>query len=250
MTDPVPHRYRRLGVIGGLGPEATARLYRFIVDRCVAAAPTRYPDIVVHSVPVSFAVEDAFVRGHPTSRHVADIVEQLVESAQLLISVGVDLILLPCNSLHTVVAKVIAILGPHAPTIVDMPFAAATLLAGFDRVLVLGTGSTRGLNIYGPLVDPKVHLDYPRRAEQLLVEELILRATRSRGTSVSADLACVVKAAAPRPGAVLLACTDLDNMESDALDGLPVVGSLRALGELAVAELTRSVTRSGDRALA
>ncbi len=44
---------RVIGIVGGLGPEASAVLYLNIVKRALKADPTQYPSIALWSVPIT-----------------------------------------------------------------------------------------------------------------------------------------------------------------------------------------------------
>ena len=94
-----------LGVIGGMGPLATADLYRKIAEHTDAACDQDHPRAVIDSntdIPDRTA---ALLRGG------ADPVPELVKSAKRLIAAGAEVLLIPCNTAHCFYDAVAAAAG-------------------------------------------------------------------------------------------------------------------------------------------
>ena len=94
-----------LGVIGGMGPLATADLYRKIAEHTDAACDQDHPRAVIDSntdIPDRTA---ALLRGG------ADPVPELVKSAKRLIAAGAEVLLIPCNTAHCFYGAVAAAAG-------------------------------------------------------------------------------------------------------------------------------------------
>src|SRR3989338_835754 len=86
--------YKVIGILGGMGPEATACLYLKIIkifqERYGAKYDADFPKIFICNLPLPDVVETA-----DTSNRVRDC---LVKAVQELASVGVDFIAIPCNT--------------------------------------------------------------------------------------------------------------------------------------------------------
>lgn len=87
-------RKKVLGIIGGMGPLATADLYRKIAEHTDAAADQEHPRTVIDSntdIPDRTA---ALLHGGD------DPTPELVRSARRLVSIGAEVLLIPCNTAH------------------------------------------------------------------------------------------------------------------------------------------------------
>lgn len=85
---------RVIGIIGGMGPLATADLYRKIVEHTDAASDQEHPRVCMDSntdIPDRTA---ALLHGG------ADPVPELVKSAWRLVSIGAEVLVMPCNTAH------------------------------------------------------------------------------------------------------------------------------------------------------
>jgi len=86
-----------IGVLGGMGPEASANLYiriiRYTQDRYGAVQDSDYPPIIVDSLTLDGFDETGIVDG--------DLVkQQLLGGVRKLAAAGCDLIIIACNTVH------------------------------------------------------------------------------------------------------------------------------------------------------
>src|SRR3989338_7117818 len=83
-----------IGILGGMGPEATSELYRRIVNICQtrfgAKYDSDYPTIFICNLPLPDIVQSS-ISDENISRVVGDAVNKLI-------SVGCDFIAVPCNT--------------------------------------------------------------------------------------------------------------------------------------------------------
>jgi len=94
MSDAKTSRTKAIGILGGMGPEATAELYlriiRIFQERFGAVYDSDFPEIIVLSLPIPDVVEE---RGDRRK-----IEEMLAEGAKRLEAVGANFIAVPCNT--------------------------------------------------------------------------------------------------------------------------------------------------------
>ena len=83
-----------LGIIGGMGPLATADLYRKIAEHTDAAADQEHPRAVIDSNTDIPDRTEALLHGGD------DPTPELVKSARRLVSIGAEVLLIPCNTAH------------------------------------------------------------------------------------------------------------------------------------------------------
>lgn len=88
---------KRLGIIGGFGPEATAQFYLKLVDACRKAHHGTQPHILLRNVSVPSKMEhDALLHG----KNIDSFIPFLTRAAIDLEKSNVDVIVMPCNTLH------------------------------------------------------------------------------------------------------------------------------------------------------
>lgn len=91
---------KKLGVVGGLGPETAFKFCLNINDK-IKAVTGRQPDIIVENLPVSAEAEQRIINGKESKEHF----ELVINAVKMLNNVGVDLIAIPCNTVHAFLQK-------------------------------------------------------------------------------------------------------------------------------------------------
>jgi aspartate racemase len=87
---------KTVGIIGGMGPEATNQLVLKIIGKFLATGQKNRPDILVSFIPVDLDIESNLIRNN----EVGNFPELLVEAAKKLENGGADFIILACNTVH------------------------------------------------------------------------------------------------------------------------------------------------------
>ena len=86
---------KTLGIVGGVGPEATVEYYKQIIAAYRAKkADGSYPVILIHSVNLQLML-DGF-----NAKRLPDVVDQMVDSLQRLARAGADFGLMASNTPH------------------------------------------------------------------------------------------------------------------------------------------------------
>ena len=83
-----------IGILGGMGPLATADLFRKITEHTAAACDQAHPRVCIDSNTNIADRTAALLHGG------ADPVPEMVKSAQRLASIGAELLIMPCNTAH------------------------------------------------------------------------------------------------------------------------------------------------------
>ncbi len=135
---------KTIGILGGMGPEATAVLYLKIIkifqERYGAKYDADFPKIFICNLPLPDVVEAV-----DTGKVVRDC---LIQAVRELESVGVDFIAIPCNTVsyfQEEVRKAVSI------PVLSLPEEVAKFVGikEFQKVGLLGTEMTIKTNIYG-----------------------------------------------------------------------------------------------------
>jgi aspartate racemase len=85
---------RMIGILGGMGPEATLDLYRTIIHLTPAKRDQDHIQVLIHSNP---KIPD---RTEAIAQHGESPLPYLIESAKILEQGGAGIIAMPCNAAH------------------------------------------------------------------------------------------------------------------------------------------------------
>lgn len=216
----------RLGIVGGVGPAASADLYLRLVAAYRERAGGDYPDLVMRSLPLPARLDHAFVTARQEPAHEAAVLRMLDDTVHLLAEAGATAVAMPCNTLHRYLPRLFA-----GRRIVGIDMVAATRRriagAGHRRVLVLSTSSTLRSGLYRS--GGGVTFVHPAPDRQPLVEELVHHCIEHPDRPApETGLRRVLEGTGP-VDAVLLGCTDLTVLRDSPVFGVPVVDSLSCL---------------------
>jgi aspartate racemase len=164
----VGQKYKRIGILGGMGPEATAKLYlkiiRIFQNNYGAKYDSDYPEIMIYNLPLPDVVEKV--------DQSSKIKDMLVKGVQKLESLGVDFIAIPCNTVNyflpemrdNVSVPILSILEETAKEVNKF---------GLKKVAVLGTEMTISTGIYQNVL-PSINLIVPKLEQQQEITGVIL----------------------------------------------------------------------------
>ncbi|WP_159499893.1 aspartate/glutamate racemase family protein [Microbacterium sp. 18062] len=231
MTHPtgsaIPPERTVIGVLGGIGPQASARLHRVLVDRAtLAVAEGRadvFPEIVHFSTRVGHFTEPGPDR--------AAAVDALTRATRVLVDSGAVVIGLVCNTAHLLLPAVEAATDAKVERIPEH-VAEVVVRDGYRRVGLLATQSTLDLGLYDP-VGVVTELIAASRALTAEVSEHIVDVYTGRETPARQqefrDLVARFRDE-ERLDAVILGCTELPVAFGDA-DRAGVVDSIDVLSD-------------------
>ena len=131
---------KRLGIVGGLGPESTIDYYRRILEGCRKAGATESPSIVIDSLDVQRGL---YLSGNDHK----GLVEYVMGSIERLTAAGVDFIAIAANTPHLVFDELASRSRVELVSIVEACAAEAKRL-GLKRLLLLGTRFTMEAPFY------------------------------------------------------------------------------------------------------
>ena len=200
---------RKLGILGGMGPEATASLYVGIISRCQRELGAKYnsdfPPIIINSCPVP---DGRMWRGFNKSK-----VEQVLRSnVKLLEKAGADFIAIPCNSVHYFLPVMRSAVKIPVLSIVEET-AQEIRAKGLRKVLLLGTRFTVNRQIYdNSLTDREITLVKPNAAQKRLIERIIINVESGRRTQFDrASIISIINNVRKKAGieGVIAGCTEI-----------------------------------------
>src|SRR5690606_13896368 len=235
---------RSIGILGGMGPEATADLFAKIVRATPARRDQDHIRVIIDSDPkIPDRAAHIWGRGPDPRPH-------MLRAAHNLVDAGADLITLPCNTAHAFyddLAEAVPV-----PVLHIMREVAAWLAAeqpGIRRVGLLATVTTIRLGLYHTaLADAGVEVLVPHEVAQQGVTRAIYGPDGVKAGNRTAARGRVLDAAHDliRRGAqaVILGCTELPLVIGpDDLD-VPVIDATDILARAAVREALRDDRRA------
>lgn len=193
------------GIIGGLGPETTARIY---LDLVIKSSHKNYPRILISNVGFPKELEERIgVNGEDV-----DLIFPYIEkSIRQLEKAGADFIVLPCNTLHLLKDKIKR--DTTLPFLDMVEEVSKEIKKKYKKIGILCTSKTRKEKLYDNLLE-NVKIIYPTEKQQKKVSEIIIKIIRK--SSVNDDKIFLEKIINEMISSgcekVLLACTDLANL--------------------------------------
>ncbi|MEU9497083.1 amino acid racemase [Streptomyces sp. NPDC048196] len=228
-----------LGILGGMGPLATADFYRRLVERTPAGSDQGHLPVLMWADP---AVPDrtAALLGEGPSP-----VPALVEGARWLRRAGASCVAVPCNTAHAYVEQLAKAAGVEVLDMIEAALeAAAGKVPGVQRVGILATRGTRLAGLYeraGARLGVEV-IQVPDRV-QLEYVDAAIRAVKG-GADLAGPERWIAEAAGNLRGqgaqVVVAACTEIPLVSGAAAGVLPLVDSTEALVDAVLSRLWRA----------
>lgn len=193
-----------LGVIGGMGPLATADFFRKLIDATPARDDDEHIPVLVHSVPQVPSRPAAILRGGPSP------LPALIAARDRLLGAGATMLAMPCNTAHYWYDELVA--GCEVPFVHIVDAVADALPAGTRELGIVATRATLRARVFEQrLAGRGVALSAPDEATYDRAVQPAIDAVKRGATEEGGRLLEPVIAAALERGAaaVVLACTEL-----------------------------------------
>lgn len=151
---------RVIGILGGMGPLATADLFRRIVERTPARRDQDHPRIIIYNNP-KIPDRTAFILGNgPDPR------PELIASAKKLESWGADFIIMPCNTAHFFAETIQRAINIPLVSMIEET-AKKIESMGLRKVGLLATdGTIKGMVYHRALLKRGIHIAVPNKKDQ------------------------------------------------------------------------------------
>lgn len=222
---------KTVGIIGGLGPETTAKFYMQIVSLCAKKNSEQRPNILISNVPVPFALEEKFINRSEGKKEFCSL---LIDSAKTLEKGGADFIVLPCNTAHIFIDEIRNAVNIPILSIIDETVRVLKS-RGIEKVGLLATPAT----IKDKLFDKKIDLCLPNKINQqkmgIIINDILNNKTLDQNRF---ELLKIIKTISEKSGALLLACTDLQLLIPEKeINRIAVFDTMQILAKATVREI-------------
>jgi len=220
---------KTVGIIGGMGPAATAELFRSIIDNTDAACDSEHIHILIDNYPQIPDRTAAILSGSD------EPVEYICRAGKNLIAMGAQLFLIPCNTSHFYFDKIQKQL---TVPVVNMIEETALYCQSMDykTVGVLATDGTKNTNIYKTELEKRgLNVMYPSEEGQKEVMSIIYEQVKA-GRPVDKSKLHEYLYDMTKQGvqAFILGCTELPIAISDGDFGYRFIDTIEVLAKSAI----------------
>lgn len=224
--------YMKLGIIGGLGPMATAYFMEMITEMTLASKDQDHIEMIIMSVP-STPDRTAFILGESTE----DPLPIINETAYRLEKAGADIIAIPCITAHCFHEKLcrnvdVKILNAIEETCKELS------AKGACKVGIMATSGTLRCGLFrDAFIKEGIEPIEPDAKTEKLIMDLIYKDIKAGRAPNEARFKAIMKYFGDK-GAdkVVLGCTELSLLERSDLDLHDTVDVMRVLARKSITE--------------
>ena len=223
---------RRLGIIGGLGTE-TSCTFCLNVNNKFRQTINQQPDIVLENLPVSVEAERKIINGELGTEHF----KLLVQAVKRLNNAGVDCIAIPCNTVHVFLPELRKLSNKPVLSIME-ECAKECKKMNVKNVGLLASATTVKSRLHADeLKKHGIILLVPGKKDQQIINQTIIKILHNTAGEKDRQnlLAIIDKLRAQGAEAVILGCTDLPLLISEA--SVPLIDTRSVLENSAVQNL-------------
>ncbi len=220
--------WKTIGILGGMGPEATAELYRRIITICQREYRAKYdsdfPPIFIYNLPLPDIVLE--------SGDKEAVVRTIKDGIEKLATAGCDFIAVPCNTVFYFINSA-QITVPLLNLIEETFFQAKK--SNFRKVGILSTQNTAKNKLYESVFNG-IEVLQPSEIEQGKINEIIMRILAGFKTNEDREYLRIICKNLEKKGAeaIILGCTELPLLVSQVDCNIEMLDTLQILAESTV----------------
>jgi len=223
-----------IGILGGMGPEATIRLFETIVKLTPAKRDQDHLQIIVNNNPKIPDRTESILSNNPS------IVAALEKSAAALQRAGADFIIMPCNTAHYYYAELIKSVNLPVLNMIDEVAARVKQsLPGCQQLGILSTTGTYISRIYQEVFQAHdiAVIDMSKELQADVMKAVLkIKSTDENEKALARDLILNAGNILVDKGAegLVLGCTEIPLVIAEDDFKVPVFDSLQILAEKAL----------------
>lgn len=226
-------RWRKVGIVGGVGPLAGAIFYEELVNATPARNDSEHLPVFLISEPLPSRTA-CLLHGEPSpGPALRSVVSRLVE-------LGAEVIAVPSSTCHAFYGEYSDVPGACCVNLVN-EVCVRIRKQGWEEVGVLGTTATQAAAVYDSAASSaRCNWRYPEPRLQAKVQEIIDSVKAGcLASQVAADFQRVLDGWRDDLNGLLLACTELATLEGLLSTELPVIYASRVLAQATVDAASR-----------
>ncbi|PWQ97605.1 aspartate/glutamate racemase family protein [Leucothrix arctica] len=221
---------KTVGIIGGMGPEATVDLMQQVIAGTPANDDVDHIRMLVDNNPKVPSRIKAIIEG--TGESPAPV---MIQMAQGLEKQGADFLVIPCNTAHHYYNDVAASVSIPTLNIIEITAKhSKQQQPDLTKVGLLASSALQKINLYEPWFEQLgVEIAYPNVDDQQAVMELIraVKANKQTSEQVAAYNRAAQQLAAQGAECLIVACTELSVIGDQLQTELPVYDASTLLAQ-------------------
>lgn len=220
---------KTVGIIGGLGPETSAKFQLEIISTCLKNNKKQRPPILSWNVPLPTKIEeDLLIRNSGERRYLPF----LSNAAKILEKAGADFLVMPCNTMHIFIKEIRFAVSIPVLSIIDETVLVIRKLK-IPKVGLLATTTTINKRLFqDKLKADEIEVVIPNKKQQQRLDRIIHNLVMSK-CSLKDKLAIervITKMKNKGAKNIILACTDLQLIVKNRSD-VGVLDTMKILTE-------------------
>lgn len=226
---------KRIGILGGMGPEATAHFFNLIVRMTRASHDQDHIASIVCNIPQVPDRTAAILDNGPSPLPV------LIDGAQILEKAGADFILMPCVTAHYFYPGLVKHVSvPFLHLLHEVMRHVTHHLSSARKFLLLATSGTVKTGMFQELFQEHgLEVLVPDKQKQVLIMKALYHDKGVKGGFKRLPRKMILGvldelAEQYRPDAVIAGCTELPLVMSQADMAVPYINPLQILAEAAI----------------
>jgi len=227
---------KTLGILGGVGPQTTSKVYLSIIDLIRKNKQEKYPAILIYNLPFPFIIEnEAIIKGVNSEK----MIPYLLDGAKILEKSGATFGILPCNTLHKYINEIRGSVKIPFLSILEETVLRLKSL-NVKNVGILATQTTIDSKIYANVLEENgINIFYPDTGEQNDINNIIVELINGERSELHGKKIEMICSELKEKGAesILLACTDLQLATSNVNSPIPIIDTTEILIDASVREL-------------
>lgn len=225
--------FKKIGILGGMGPEASANFYYKIITYCqneyLAVQDTDFPPIVIYSLPLHGFNESGIINQKL-------VLKQLLQGISLLENAKCNFIVIPCNTVHAYINELRK--RSHIPIISIVEETVKKIKQDQINIVgLLGSETTLNLKLYQKLLN-KNRIDFltPSKKENSTITRLILEimSGKVKDKTKKSTYSIIKKMEQQSANAIILGCTEIPLIINQSDLEIKVYDTLQILAESTV----------------
>ena len=229
---------KTVGIIGGMGPETTAKFYLDVIFKTYKKNKLQRPSILIWNVPLKYKVEKGLIE---KAKGEEKYLPYLIKAAKNLEKGGADFIVMPCNTVHIFIKQIRKEVKIPVLSILEET---QNFFKGksFKNIGLLATELSVRQNLYDKTFENSgIALVKPDNTEQKRLGKIInkLVTTKYAEKEKSKLVKIIWNLGKKDCDAVILACTDLQLVIKPKEMPMPVYDTMDLLVDATVRELLK-----------
>lgn len=225
-----PQFTKTIGILGGMGPEASANLYKNIITHCQnvyhAEQDYEYPAMMISNLPLVGFDESGILDEEL-------VLKQLLGALRSLERAGVDIIIIACNTVHVFYQQM---QSASSVPILNLIEETAKRVSSdhYQEIALLCSESTSRLRLYDQCFEKNsLRVHKPTLEEQLILNEKILSVMsgKQHQTDKTSVQEMIFRMKHDGAEAVVLGCTEIPLIINQSDTSLKVYDSCQIIIE-------------------